>query len=105
MMIHGDKCLELGLPEPRSFDNQQTYVLKVITNGFRLDTRKARYIGIHNLHSIASMLYKKGYQFTLEHGHVDCPFTGKIPPYPVDILSMTPEQIAHYKNTKTAKKY
>lgn len=104
MMIHVDKCLELGLPIPASFDNQQTYVVKVIENGFKLDTRKARYIGIHNLHSIAPMLYKKGYQFTLEHGRTKCPFTGKTPPFPVDILSMTPEQITHYKKTKTAKK-
>lgn len=104
MMIHGDKCLELGLPAPKSFDNQQTYVLNVIACGFKLDTRKARFIGIHNLHSIASVLYKKGHLFTLEHGRIQCPFTGNTPPYPVDILSMTPEQIVQYKKTKTAKK-
>jgi hypothetical protein len=100
MIIHKDKCLELGLPEPKSFDNQQTYVLKVISTGHKFDTRKARFIGIHNLHSVAPMLYKKGYQFTLEHGRVNCPFIGKILPNPVDILSMTHQQIAHYKKTK-----
>jgi hypothetical protein len=104
MMIHKDKCFELGLPLPASFDNQLTYVLNVIVNGFKLNTRTARFIGIHNLHSIAPILYKKGYQFTLEHGRVKCPFTGKVPPYPVDILSMTPEQIVLFKKTKTAKK-
>jgi hypothetical protein len=104
MMIHKDKCLELGLPIPTRFDNQQTYVLNVIANGFKLDTRMARFIGIHNLHSIAPMLYKKGYLFTLDHGRVKCPFTDKVPSEPVIILSMTPEQIVHYKNTKTAKK-
>ena len=104
MMIHKDKCLELGLPEPMSFDNQQSYVLKVISIGHKLNTRTARYIGIHNLHSVAPMLHKKGYQFTLEHGRVKCPFTGITPPYPVDILSMTPEQIALYKKTKATKK-
>ena len=104
MTFHRDRCLELGLPEPTRFDNQQTYVLNVITNGFKLNTRMARFIGIHNLHSIAPMLYKKGYQFTLEHGRVKCPFTGKTPTEPVDILSMTPEQVANYKKTKTAKK-
>ncbi|MFT6987888.1 MAG: hypothetical protein ACJAT7_003753, partial [Psychromonas sp.] len=35
---------------------------------------------------------------------VKCPFTGDFPPYPVDILSMTTEQIIQYKKTKTAKK-
>jgi len=104
MTFHRDRCLELGLPEPTSFDNQQTYVLNVITNGFKLNTRMARFIGIHNLHSIAPMLYKKGYQFTLEHGRVKCPFTGKTPTEPVDILSMTPEQVANYKKSKAAKK-
>ena len=104
MMIHKDKCLELGLPESASFDNQQTYVLKVIVSGLSLDTRMARFIGIHNLHSITSLLYKKGYQFTLKHGLVKCPFTGKVPPHPVDILSMTREQIVYYQKAKTAKK-
>lgn len=104
MMIHKDKCLELGLPIPESYENQLTYVLKLISQGHKLNTRIARFIGIHNLHSIAPILHKKGYQFTLEHGRVKCPFTGEVPPYPVDILSMTPEQVAHHKKTKTAKK-
>jgi hypothetical protein len=104
MMIHVDKCLELGLPLPASYDNQLTYVLKVISIGHKLNTRTARFIGIHNLHSIAPILFKKGYKFTLDHGRVECPFTGKVPPYPVDIVSMSPEQIAHYKETKATKK-
>lgn len=103
MMIHKDKCLELGLPLPASYDNQLTYVLTVISIGHKLNTRTARFIGIHNLHSIAPILHKKGYQFTLDHGRVKCPFTGKVPPFSVDILSMTPEQIALYKMTKAAK--
>jgi len=104
MMIHKDKCLELGLPEPKSHDIQQTYVIKVISSGFQLDTRMARFIGIYNLHSVASTLARKGFKFTLSHGRVKCPFTDKVPPHPVDILSMTSEQIAHYKETKAAKK-
>jgi hypothetical protein len=97
-MIHKDKCLELSLPEPASFDNQLTYVLKILSLGFKLNTRIARYIGIHNLHSVASILKKKGYTFTLVHKRVKCPFTGEVPPYPVDELSMTPEQISLLKN-------
>ena len=100
MMIHKDKCFELGLPKPASFDNQQTYVLKTISNGIKFNTRIARFIGIHNLHSIASLLYKKGYDFTLEHGRVHCPFTNKIPIFSVDILSMNKEQISKYQNEK-----
>ena len=99
-MIHKDKCLELGLPEPASFDNQQTYVIKVIVTGIRFNTRMARYIGIHNLHSIAPILKKKGYDFTLQREQVKCPFTGKVPPYSVDVLSMTTEQLTHYQKEK-----
>jgi len=100
MMIHKDKCLELGLPIPTSFDNQQTYAIKAISEGIKLNTRVARYIGIHNLHSIASSLTRKGYEFTLEHGRVRCPFTDKIPIFPVDILSMTTEQVLIYQEYK-----
>lgn len=101
MMIHRDKCLELGLPEPKSYENQNTYVLRVISEGRKFNTRMARYCGIGNLHSIAPILFRKGYLFTLEHGRCRCPFTGEIPPQPVDILSMTKNQIAHYKKTKS----
>jgi hypothetical protein len=105
MMIHKDKCLELGLPEPQSYDNQLTYIKRLLLLGFSFNTRMARYCGIGNLHSLVSPLKKNGYQFNLDHGRVKCPFTGIVPPHPVDILSMSPEQIAHYKKTKAAKKY
>jgi len=101
MMIYIDKCIELGLPTPKSYHNQQSYVLSVITQGIKLNTRLARYIGIHNLHSLVSTLKYKGYKFTLEHGRVACPFTGKIPPHPVDILFMSYEQIKAYKNERS----
>lgn len=103
-MIYKDKCLELGLPEPASFDNQITYVTKVITSGYRLNTRIARYIGIHNLHSLIPIIAKRGLIFVLEHGRVNCPFTKEIPPYPVDIVYMTTEQLTDYQKEKAAKK-
>lgn len=101
MMIHTDKCIELGFSTPKSYHNQQSYVLSVIAKGGKLNTRMARYIGIHNLHSIISKLKKKGHKFTLEHGRVACPFTGKVPPHPVDILSMSYEQIEAYNNERS----
>ncbi len=104
MMLHADKCLSLGLPIPENYENQRTYVLRLMISGHKFNTRMARFIGIHNLHSIVSILFKKGYQFNLEHGLVQCPYTLKTPPFNVDIISMTPEQIAHYKRTKAAKK-
>ena len=104
MMIHIDKCLELGLPEPKPYDNQLTYIKRVLLLGFNFNTRIARYCGIGNLHSLITPLKRKNINFTLEHGRVKCPFPGETPPHPVDIISMTAEQIADYKKTKTAKK-
>ena len=48
MMIHVDKCLELGLPEPKSYDNQLTYIKRLLLLGFSFNTRMARYCGIGN---------------------------------------------------------
>jgi hypothetical protein len=104
MMIHIDKCLELGLPEPKSYDNQLTYIKRLLLLGFSFNTRMARYCGIGNLHSLVAPLRRKGINFTKVKNLVNCPFTGKTPPYPVDILSMTPEQIVLYKKTKADKK-
>lgn len=103
MMIHKDKCLELGLPAPKSYDTQGGYVTRVIAAGFNLNTRICRFVGIHNLHSIVSALYKKGVDFTLGHGRVLCPFTEETPPYPVDIIYMTTEQQSSYRKEKSAK--
>lgn len=100
MMIHSDKCKELGLPEPKNYDTQETYILRVIAQGHKLNTRLCRYIGIHNLHSIASALQKKCFDFVLCHGRTLCPFTGLTPPFAVDIVYMTEEQIISFKNKK-----
>jgi len=100
MMIHREKCRDLGLPEPKRFDTQSSYLLRAMTNGHRPDTRICRYIGIHNLHSIASALLKKGYEFVRCRGRVPCPFTGKIPIEPVVIIYMTKQQQRAFKSGK-----
>lgn len=101
MRLHIDKCLELGLPTPKGFDTEDTYILNAIANGHKLNTRKCRYIGIHNLHSLAARLKRKRFNFTLEHGRVTCPFTNELPTAPVDIVYMTDEQREQYKETKS----
>tara|TARA_B100000809_G_C14678264_1_gene365875 strand:+ start:54 stop:368 length:315 start_codon:yes stop_codon:yes gene_type:complete len=103
MMIHKDKCLELGLPDPKPYDNQLTYIKRLLLLGFSFNTRMARYCGIGNLHSLVAPLRRKGIEFTKVKNLAKCPFTDTTPPYPVDILSMTPEQIALYKKTKATK--
>lgn len=102
MMIYIDKCAELELPEPKSFETQLLYILRLIAEGFVLNTRICRFIGIHNLHSIVSVLAKRGENFTLMYERVYCPFIGDIPPYPVDVIYMTKEQQDQYRNEKAA---
>ena len=101
MILHKEKCLGLGLPEPQDHETQLAYVIKCIANGHNLDTRQCRYIGIHNLHSLVSLMAKRKVEFSLGHGRVLCPFTKEVPPYPVDIVYMTLEQQQKFSSKKT----
>lgn len=96
MMLHKDKCLELGLPEPKCVETQQAYIIRAMASGHTLNTRICRYIGVGNLHSIVSSM-NKACEFTLGHGRVLCPFTNETPPFPVDIVRMTKEQREAYQ--------
>jgi hypothetical protein len=100
MSIHSEKCIELGLPVPKGYETQPTYIVRCISGGFNLNTRICRFIGIHNLHSIISALFKKGIDFTLAHDRVLCPSTGEIPTHPVDVIYMTKEQQAAHPKEK-----
>jgi hypothetical protein len=103
-MIHSDKCHELNLPQPQSFDTQYNYILNCILAGYNINTRLCRYVGIHNLHSLIPKLKKKKIPFTLNHGRVACPYTNEVPPYDVDIIYMTNEQRLEYiEKNKSAK--
>ena len=104
MTIDKKKCLELGLPEPKSYVTQPAYIINLMVSGYIFNTRMARYIGIHNLHSVASKLKKKGHKFIKKHGRVRCPTSNEIPPQNVDIVYMTAEQIASFKEERAAKK-
>jgi hypothetical protein len=104
MNIQADKCAELKLPPPFQLERQIDYVLRVIQQGFGFNTRQARYVGIYNLHSIASSLKKKKIQLEVEHKSVFCPFFCVLINRPVDVVYMTAEQIIQYNKTKTAKK-
>ena len=88
MMIHADKCAELGLIVPKTSERQFSYVLRLMRQGGSINTRQARFIGIGNLHSIASQLKNKGYKFNNEKKAVICPFTGEFYPCLVCVLSM-----------------
>ena len=92
MMIHKDKCVDLNLPEPKQNETQLFYVVRLLKKGETINTRQARFIGIGNLHSIASILHKKNYKFTNTKKVVLCPFSGKVYYFPVIELSMTKAQ-------------
>ncbi len=100
MMIRKDKCLEIDLPMPKGYETQIGYVKRLLVSGYRLNTRLCRFIGIANLHSITSALKNKGTMLVVEHGIAKCPETNETPPYPVDIIYMTTDQISEYKKTK-----
>lgn len=101
-MIYRDECLELGLPEPKTGEKQIHYVVRAMLSGHIMDTRKCRYIGIYNLHSVVSKLTKSKLSFRLEREVVVCPRTKKVPPYPVDVAWMTSKQIIDYWLKKEA---
>ena len=87
-----DRCEQIGLPEPHSGEEQIGYVRRLLMSGHSINTRQARFIGIHNLHSIAAELRRR-LMFETEHRSVLEPLTGVMLRQPVDVLFMTPEQI------------
>ena len=92
MNIHTDKAADLDLPCPKSFETQYAYVLRLMLEGITLNTRVCRYLGIHNLHSIAPKLYYNGIKFTWYKDLAECPLSGEVPPRPVTTIYMTLEQ-------------
>ena len=100
MMIHTDKCLELMLPTPKTYETQYSYIRRLLLLGITLNTRICRYIGIHNLHSIVPKLYESGLFFTQTQDIAECPFTRVAPPHPVIFIYMTQEQIEAHKLDK-----
>lgn len=103
MNIYLDRCLELGFPAPRLYDTQESYLLRLLRAGRTINSRLCRYLGIFHLHSIEPALRKKGWQFIKEKGKAKCPFTGKVPTYPVIIIYMTKEQREQFTKRKPAK--
>jgi len=95
--INSANCLALGLPFPKKYEKQINYVLRLLLTGYSVNTRIARYIGIHNLHSILSKLKKRGVPFTIDHLKVYCPLVKEVISNPVDKAYMSSEQVSLYK--------
>lgn len=88
---------KLGLPAPKYGEKQIHYLKRVLLNGYILNTRICRFIGIGNLHSLISSLKKQHFPHTVEHLKVVDPYTGELPPHSVDVIWMTPEQILAFR--------
>ncbi|MDE1227763.1 hypothetical protein [Vibrio aestuarianus] len=102
--MYFDCCHELGFPKPYEQEKQNSYVLRLLVQGFKLDTRKARYVGIGNLHSIVSHFQSKAIPFTLDHQSVECPKAKVVIPHKVDVIWMTKAQKNAYLEMKKALK-
>ncbi|WP_344794292.1 hypothetical protein [Litoribacillus peritrichatus] len=100
-MMNKERCLRLGFPEPQSFENQTGYVLRCLLTGLLVDTRKARFIGIYNLHSVIPKLKRRRVPFEHHHLVVQCPESGEVSGRPVNVIYMTEKQrneyLAHQK--------
>lgn len=104
ILLNKARCAELNLPIPHSFYTCESYVLHCISKAYTLDTRMCRFIGISNLHSVVSALKNKGVCLTVSHEKVYDPALQRIIPYPVDVVSMTPNQRDEYFSNKTPAK-
>jgi hypothetical protein len=104
ILLNKSRCAELNLPVPHNFYTCESYVLHCISKAYTLNTRMCRYIGISNLHSVVSALKNRGICLTVEHKKVYDPALKIIIPFPVDVVSMTPEQGEEFlSNKKPAK--
>lgn len=92
-----EACTQLGFPTPYGHEEQAAYVRRLLREGFSINTREARFVGIHNLHSIAAELRRKGFPFHTDHKPAMDPRTGELPPQPVDWLSLATEQLEDAK--------
>ena len=103
MMIKANKCLELGLPTPYSFETNASYTYRLMVEGYQINTRQALYIKLNNLHSIkSSLLNKKGIQFESKLACAYCPDLDCVPKEPVIHMFMTQEQ-REYELSKNMK--
>jgi hypothetical protein len=95
-MLYQDRIHQLGLPEYKG-GKHRPYLMKLLLNGYRINTRICRYIGIGNLHSDTSAFSRRNrLPFSKKLGLVADPVTGKVPPKEVLIIWMTQEQISEY---------
>lgn len=90
-------CENLGLPTPREYESQYNYIKRLLIEGCNLNTREARYIGIHNLHSLISKLKAQGFPVSVQLKAAIDPRTQEKSPYRVDHVWANDEDVKEWK--------
>jgi len=90
-MLYHDRIILLGWPEYKA-QHQINYLIELLIKGFSVDTRKCRFIGIGNLHSLLPQLERKQFPFTKAKRKVRDPVTGTTPINEVLVVWITDEQ-------------
>lgn len=101
-MLYRDRIQLLGMPDYKGGKHRH-YLMTLLLQGYRINTRMCRFIGIGNLHSEVSTLIKKNrLPLSKTLGLVADPVTGEIPAKEVLIVWMTLEQREQYFARKKA---
>lgn len=98
--IYHDNCTSIGFLEPKSYETQRGYTIRLLLNGYTVSTRDCRYVGIGNLHSIIPYLKKMGYEFNHEHKQAYCHARKSTPPQKVNVIFMDAIQRELGRNIK-----
>lgn len=91
-MLYQDRIAQLGWPRYKG-QHQTHYLMELLIKGYSPDTRKCRFVGIGNLHSLLPQLERKLFPFTKAMRKTKDPVTGTTPSNEVLVVWMTAEQI------------
>jgi|GEM_PF-1588978 len=99
-MIIVNHCIEVGLPKPHRTEKPLHFVKRVIAEGYNLNSRLCRYIGINDLPAIMAELYRLGIDFERVNCPAYCPLSIVTLPDPIIGIYMTMEQQRTYWRAK-----
>lgn len=95
-----DAIKEKGLLDPKGYGSQSHYLLQCLVAGYVITTYLCREIGIHNLHSQVKAIRKRWPHFEHTKDFSLNPDTNSVSNQRIIHLYMTPEQRAHYLESK-----
>lgn len=102
VMLYQDQITQLGWPEYKG-QHQIHYLMELLVKGYLPDTRKCRFVGIGNLHSLLPQLERKLFPFTKTMQKIKDPVTGATPINEVLVVWMTEEQRQEWQEKRKPK--